>query len=150
VGFNSCSGSIGGESAGGVTGRGSGELLQPIMASHGDGHRHTPSLEAPGRIVGLFLNKEARITAAGQHRRPALTEGHRFRVGKDVGITPHGRSCAAGRPRSGVLQRLEVIADVERSSAGRAEGLRSIRGDVVFAAGAFEKRNRGHEDRISR
>ena len=148
VGFDARSGGVGGEGAGGVAGGGCGELLQSIMAGHGDGHGHAAGFEAAGGIVGFFFNVEAGIAAAGKHGRPAFAEGDGVGVGEDIGVTPHGGFGAAGGAGCCVLQGIEVIADVEGSGAGGADGLGSVGGDVLMAAGAFEVGDWGHKYRV--
>jgi hypothetical protein len=148
VGLDSRGGGVGGEGAGGVAGGGRGELLQSIMASHGDGHGHAAGFEAAGGIVGFFFNVEAGIAAAGKHGRPALAEGDGGGVGEDIGVAPHGGLGAAGGAGCGLLQRIEVIADVERSGAGGADGLGSVGGDVLMAAGTLEVGDGGHPYRL--
>ena len=44
----------------------------------------------------------------------------------------------------GLLELVHVVADVEGAGAEGAEGLGSVGGDVVVAAGAFERSNDGH------
>ena len=51
-------------------------------------------------------------------------------------------------PLGGLLQRFQVIADVEGSGASGADGLGRVGGDMLTAAGALEVADGGHADSI--
>jgi hypothetical protein len=143
-----CSG-VGSESAGGVSGGGRGEFFQSVVAGHGDGGGHAAGFEAACRVVGFLFEEEVGVAAAGEHGGPAFAEGNGIGGGKDVGVSPHGGwSVGAGLAR--LAEGRGVVADVERSRAGGADGLRRLRGEVLVAARAFEMSDGGHGFRVQR
>ena len=128
VGGDAGGSGVGGEGSGGVAGRGDGEVLQAVVASHGDGHRKAAGLEGAGGVGALLLDEEAGVALAVQHGGPALTEGDggdglvRCSGGEDVGVAPHaereGRGGGAGGDglaAGGALShRVHVVTGVER------------------------------------
>ncbi len=147
VSLDAGGGSVGGEGAGGVAGGGRGELFQAVVTSHGDRHRHAAGFEAAGWIVGLLLNKEVGIATAGEHGSPAFAEGDGFGVREDVGVATHGGG-SVGTRFAGMAEGGLVIADVEGSGAGGADGLRGFGGYALVAARAFEMSDGGHIYRL--
>ena len=60
VGFDIRGGGVGGESAGGVSGRGDGQLFQSEMAGHGDGGGKSASFERASRIQAFVFDEDIR------------------------------------------------------------------------------------------
>src|SRR6202034_127230 len=80
-----------------VAGGGTGEFAQSVVASHGDGKRKPAGLERARWIRALFLEENARVTSAMQHRGPALTQRDGLRFRKHRAIAPHSgpRRCGS-------------------------------------------------------
>src|SRR5271156_4563368 len=84
------------------------------------------------------------MAAAGEHGRPAFAEGDGARIGQHGTIAPHaepGRT--GGFPGDGIAcgdsaQRLQIVTDVERTFAMRAQSLGRRGGNDGLAARAFQ------------
>ncbi len=156
VGFDAGGSGVGGERACGVAGGRDGELLQSVMAGHGDGQREAARLEGAGGVGAFFFEIHVAVAAAVEHGRPALAEGDGLDVGQHGAIAPHaggGRGACFGR-RSGRVLRCPLP---RRDRSGRRERRRSAgRESAVFrrrramAAGAFEMGDVGHGLKVAR
>src|SRR5580698_639326 len=96
------------------------------------------------------------MAATAEHGRPAFAESDGARVGQNGTIAPHAwpggtDGCASdGVACSGAAQWLQIVTDVERAFALRAESLRSRGGDCRITARAFYNRHFGHSGNDNR
>ncbi len=74
-------GRVGSERAGGVACTGDGEVLEAVVFGHGDSETEATGLEGAGGVGSLFLDVEAGVTLAVEHRGPAFAEGNGRYVG---------------------------------------------------------------------
>ena len=127
VGGDAGGGGVGGESSGGVACGGNGEMLEAVVLRHRDGEAEAAGFEGAGGVGSLFLDVEAGVALAVEHRRPAFAEGDGGDVGEDAGVAPHAQAGGAGGGAGGdfftlrrVLELVHVVTDVEGAGAERA------------------------------
>src|ERR1700733_5164671 len=132
-------------------------MLEAVVLCHRDGEAEAAGLEGASGVRSLFLDVQARVALAVEHRRPACAEGDRGDVGQDIGVAPHAKAGRAGSSAGGnfftlrgVLELVHVVTDVEGAGAEGAEGLGGVGGEVVVAARAFQGSNGRHISDITR
>ncbi len=151
VGGDASSGRVGRERSGSVACAGDGEMALAIVFGHGDGEAEAAGLEGACGVGALFLDVEARVTLAVDHGGPAFAERDWGYIRQDTGVAPHAKAggrggCAGGDvfTQGGLFELADVVADVKGAGAEGADSLRGFGGDVVVAAGTFERSNFGH------
>src|SRR5580704_4267105 len=114
------------------------------MPRHRDGKRKAAGFERAGRIRAFFFQECTGIAAAGKHGSPAFAESNGACVWEDGTIAPHtgpGRLSGIAGDRIACgdsAQRLQIVADVERTFAFWAESLRRRRRKRGLATGTFQ------------
>src|SRR5205085_2476193 len=97
--FHSCPSGVSSHRATGVSGGGNRQALDPELASHGDGHRLAPTLEAASGKLRLILDpkliqaKWPTKSLTAEQRRDVLAErDHRRFVAmrQELAVAPHG------------------------------------------------------------
>ena len=113
------------------------------------------ALKVPVGLAPSLFEQHVGVAAAGEHGRPAFTEGHGRDVRKNSVIAPHaGPLLVTGIGSYGVANgcafcRSKVIAHIEGSGTVRAYGLWGGGVLSLVAARAFEVGNRRHSRRIT-
>ena len=74
MGFDASGCGVGGDGSSSVSGGGDSDLLDAVMAGHGDGEGEAAGLEGAGGIGAFFFEKDVGVAAAGEHGRPAFAE----------------------------------------------------------------------------
>ena len=115
-------GCVGGQRSSGVACGRRRQLLQSIVARHGERRTHASRLERAGRIQALVLDQQIGIFAAGQHRRKSLAQRHRLGIGKHRGVAPHALGSSVDRlARRVPANRREIVAHVQRAAIFRTD-----------------------------
>ena len=68
-------GGVGCECSGGVACGGDGEVLEAVVLRHGDGEAEAAGLEGAGGVGSFFLDVEAGVALAVEHRASSLRRG---------------------------------------------------------------------------
>ena len=161
--FDAGRGRIGGERAGGVSGRGDRHLLDAQFDAHRDGAGEPARLERGGGVQAFVLHPErfgahARAqTLRADERRPAFAQRDDGTLGggQNRRVSPHGgRAVRDIAPPPAHADGIEIVADQQRSAAAaqilHGSGLEPLLTQAAFQMRSFRHGNTSLAPAISR